>query len=232
MNSSNLTQTVHFGGLNKPHNYNCLFIPATLNLEYAFLPQLSLSIGGGYRYLPGKTDLAPRSQAYAKVGLVFNLTGRRYRAKHTSQPAPVVTKPQVVHDTTYVEKVVEKIVEVPAAKTADVLTDDMLPYVTFERGSSRLDKTVNASALSTLVSVLKAHTEARIEVCGWTDHAGGHAINGTLSADRATVLRDYLVGQGIDASRIEGTRGLGKCPLTGEDAFIVMARRANVVLCK
>ena len=225
-------QTIRIRGHNEPLSYNAPFIPVTLSLEYAFLPQVALSIGGGYRFLPGKTDLAPRHQAYAKAGLVFNLTGKRYRAKQ-SRPAVDPGYIAPVHDTVYVEKIVEipvvKLVEVPASAT---VLDDMLPFVTFERGYSRLDEQVNASALSTLVSVLKANPSVRFDILGWTDHTGTDEINAPLSTRRAEALRDYLVGQGIDASRIVTVEGRGKSHLTGEEAFSVIARKAEAVIVK
>ena len=225
-------QTIRIGGHNEPLGYNAPFIPVTLSLEYAFLPQVALSIGGGYRFLPGKTDLAPKHQAYAKAGLVFNLTGKRYRAKQ-SRPAVDPGYIAPVHDTVYVEKFVEKIVEkrveVPVSAT---VSDDMLPFVTFERGYSRLDEQVNASALSTLVSVLKANPSVRFDILGWTDHTGTDEINAPLSTRRAEALRDYLVGQGIDASRIVTVEGRGKSLLTGEEAFSVIARKAEAVIVK
>jgi Outer membrane protein and related peptidoglycan-associated (lipo)proteins len=225
-------QTIRIGGHNEPLGYNAPFIPVTLSLEYAFLPQVALSIGGGYRFLPGKTDLAPRHQAYAKAGLVFNLTGKRYRAKQ-SRPAVDPGYIAPIHDTVYVEKIVEKVVEkrveVPVSAT---VSDDMLPFVTFERGYSRLDEQVNASALSTLVSVLKANPSVRFDILGWTDHTGTDEINAPLSTRRAEALRDYLVGQGIDASRIVTVVGRGKSLLTGEEAFSVIARKAEAVIVK
>ena len=225
-------QTIRIRGHNEPLSYNAPFIPVTLSLEYAFLPQVALSIGGGYRFLPGKTDLAPRHQAYAKAGLVFNLTGKRYRAKQ-SRPAVDPGYIAPVHDTVYVEKIVEipvvKLVEVPASAT---VSDDMLPFVTFERGYSKLDEQVNASALSTLVSVLKANPSVRFDILGWTDHTGTDEINAPLSTRRAEALRDYLVGQGIDASRIVTVEGRGKSLLTGEEAFSGIARKAEVVIVK
>ena len=66
--SDNWTQTVRFGGHNEPHRYCNLFIPVTLSLEYAFLPQVALSVGGGYRFLPGKQDFAPKSQTTTLSG--------------------------------------------------------------------------------------------------------------------------------------------------------------------
>ena len=225
-------QTIRIRGHNEPLSYNAPFIPVTLSLEYAFLPQVALSIGGGYRFLPGKTDLAPRHQAYAKAGLVFNLTGKRYRAKQ-SRPAVDPGYIAPVHDTVYVEKIVEipvvKLVEVPASAT---VSDNMLPFVTFERGYSRLDEQVNASALSTLVSVLKANPSVRFDILGWTDHTGTDEINAPLSTRRAEALRDYLVGQGIDASRIVTVEGRGKSLLTGEEAFSGIARKAEAVIHK
>ncbi len=225
-------QTIRVGGHNEAHKYNAPFIPVTLSLEYAFLPQVALSIGGGYRFVPGKTELAPRHQAYAKAGLVFNLTGKRYRAKQAKPVAyPGYVAP--VHDTVYVEKIVEKpvekLIEVPAKNE---VTDDMLPFVTFERGYSRLDEQVNASALSALVSILKANPSIQFDILGWTDHTGTDEINAPLSMKRAEALRDYLVGQGIDASRIVTVEGRGKSLLTGEEAFSVIARKAEAVLIK
>lgn len=225
-------QTIRVGGHNEPHDYNAPFIPVTLSLEYAFLPQVALSIGGGYRFLPGKQDLAPRHQAYAKAGLVFNLTGKRYRAK---QARPVVDPDYSapVRDTVYVEKIVEKPVEkrveVPVSAS---IADHMLPYVIFERGTATLDMQVNASALSMLVSMLKADPSARFDILGWTDHTGNDGINMPLSRSRAEALRDYLVGQGIDGSRIGSVEGRGKSLLSGDEAFSVIARKAEVVLIR
>ena len=66
--------TVHVTGHNEGHRYVVPCIPATLSLEYNFLPQVALRIGGGYRFiLAGKQELSPRGQAYATVGLCFQL---------------------------------------------------------------------------------------------------------------------------------------------------------------
>ena len=66
--------TVHVTGHNEGHRYVVPCIPATLSLEYNFLPQVALRIGGGYRFiLAGKQELSPRGHAYATVGLCFQL---------------------------------------------------------------------------------------------------------------------------------------------------------------
>ena len=231
MRSDNWTQTVTFGGNNEDHKYNALYVPGRLSLEYAFLPQVALSLGGEYRFLPTQNSISPRHMAIAKVGLVFNLTTKNNPAS-PRYPSPLV---EPVHDTTYIDKIVEKVVEkrveVPVTKGLDI-TDAMLPYVTFVRGSAVLDEDVNAPALAALLSVLKADPEARFDILGWTDHKGTAKINDPLSTKRAEALRDYLVGHGIDASRIGSVEGHGNYPISGEARFSVVARRAEAKLRK
>ena len=193
------TQTIQFAFKNEPHKYNALFVPARLSLEYAFLPQVALSLGGEYRFLPMKNDLSPRHMAIAKVGLVFNLTTKNNPASR-KYPSPIV---EPVRETVYVEKpvekIVEKVVEVPAKVKGVEITDAMLPYVTFVRGSAVLDEDVNAPALAAMLSVLNADPAARFDILGWTDHKGNDKINDPLSNNRAKALREYLVAHGIDA---------------------------------
>lgn len=66
--------TVHVTGHNEGHRYIVPCIPATLALEYTFLPQVSLRVSGGYRFvLAGKQELSPKGQAFATLGLCFQL---------------------------------------------------------------------------------------------------------------------------------------------------------------
>jgi outer membrane protein OmpA-like peptidoglycan-associated protein len=48
----------------------------------------------------------------------------------------------------------------------------------------------------------------RVRIIGHTDSTGSDAINNPLSVDRAQSVRDYLVGKGVTASRID-TDGKG-----------------------
>ena len=67
------------------------------------------------------------------------------------------------------------------------------------------------------VKVMKDKPDLRVSVEGHTDSVGSVAYNQTLSERRATTVRDYLVSQGIDASRIT-TRGFGKSkPIASND---------------
>ena len=66
--------TVHVTGHNVGHKYAVPCIPATLTLEYEFLPQVAVRLSGGYRFvLAGGQALSPKGQFYATVGFCFQL---------------------------------------------------------------------------------------------------------------------------------------------------------------
>jgi outer membrane protein OmpA-like peptidoglycan-associated protein len=58
------------------------------------------------------------------------------------------------------------------------------------------------AALNKLAEVLKAHPSVSIEVNSYTDAHGKEKRNLQLSKQRATLVKQYLVKQGIEASRI------------------------------
>jgi hypothetical protein len=69
MRSDNWTSTVTINGQNEFHYYAAPFIPATVSLECRILPQTSVCVGGLYRLVLSKNDLAPKGQACATLGL-------------------------------------------------------------------------------------------------------------------------------------------------------------------
>lgn len=60
-------------GHNEPHRYVAAYIPASLSLEFMFLPQVSLCVGGTYRLVLSKEEIAPKSQVCATMGLRIQL---------------------------------------------------------------------------------------------------------------------------------------------------------------
>ena len=57
--------------------------------------------------------------------------------------------------------------------------------------------------------MLRQYQDLGLRIEGHTDNTGDDASNKTLSQSRAEAVRDYLVEQGIDASRLEAV-GLGE----------------------
>ena len=67
--------SIHVTGHNVGHKYAAPYIPVTLSLEFALLPQVAVSVGGGYRLiLAGKNEYSAKSQPFAALGLRFNLS--------------------------------------------------------------------------------------------------------------------------------------------------------------
>jgi len=70
-------------------------------------------------------------------------------------------------------------------------------------------KPAGAEVLDGIVKTLKEHPTEKVEIEGYTDSIGSDAYNLKLSERRADAVKDFLVRQGIAASRIT-TKGLGK----------------------
>ena len=83
----------------------------------------------------------------------------------------------------------------------------VLEGVNFRTGSAVLTPGSRA-VLNRAAELLKSSSNLRVEVGGHTDNRGAARANMRLSAARAASVKRYLVGAGIDASRLE-TKGYG-----------------------
>ncbi len=84
----------------------------------------------------------------------------------------------------------------------------VLEGVNFDNDSAKL-RPESLEILDRVAASLKDWPEVRVEVGGHTDSNGGAAYNLKLSQRRAEAVRDYLIGKGIDGSRLTA-RGYGK----------------------
>ncbi|TAH28027.1 MAG: OmpA family protein [Cytophagales bacterium] len=64
--------------------------------------------------------------------------------------------------------------------------------------------------LDELAKLLSEYPDATISLAGHTDDEGDDASNLQLSKDRANAVKDYLIGKGIEASRITSATGFGE----------------------
>lgn len=118
----------------------------------------------------------------------------------------------------------------PKPEPAPVVVKEFptLPAIHFAFDSDVVDKVKYASELSTIVSVLKEFSDTDVTITGYTDHAGASTYNDGLSVRRAEAVKNYLVGEGISASRM-ATLGVGEDPKTsGKEALTIQARRVEV----
>ena len=85
----------------------------------------------------------------------------------------------------------------------------ILEKVYFDTAEAKI-KRVSHPLLDQVVAALRAHTEITLVVIeGHTDSISEPAYNLDLSRRRAEAVREYLIGRGVDASRLEA-RGLGE----------------------
>ncbi|MCA9582746.1 MAG: OmpA family protein [Myxococcales bacterium] len=91
-----------------------------------------------------------------------------------------------------------------------------LTGVEFETGKATLRNTSFAK-LDSVVEYMTHKKTARIEISGHTDNVGKPNANKVLSTKRAEAVRDYLVSQGIDASRIEAVGYGDTLPIAPND---------------
>src|SRR5512134_2472377 len=84
----------------------------------------------------------------------------------------------------------------------------------FDKSDIRPDAAV---ILDEAASILNANPGRSVSVAGHTDSVGTDAYNQGLSERRAASVKDYLVGQGVDASRLS-TSGFGESnPIASND---------------
>ena len=88
------------------------------------------------------------------------------------------------------------------------------------------------TALDGIAKVLAADPQARVTVEGYTDNAGNSAANLRISETRARVVRDYLVGAGVSASRIDAAGKGGTDPVAPNttEAGWQQNRRVEIVI--
>lgn len=100
----------------------------------------------------------------------------------------------------------------PVAVTID------LRGVNFEFDRSTLDGQSTA-VLDEAVSILQRYPDLRVEVAGHTDSIGSESYNQGLSERRADAVYQYLIGRGVDQSRLSGPNGYGETrPIAPNDS--------------
>lgn len=91
-----------------------------------------------------------------------------------------------------------------------------LEFVNFETGSSKLTQD-SKYQLDDLVSIMKTKDDFKVEIGGHTDNTGNEDSNLKLSEDRAVIVKEYLVGEGIAGDRIQA-KGYGQLlPVASND---------------
>jgi OOP family OmpA-OmpF porin len=155
-----------------------------------------------------------------------------------AEPAPaVVAAPAVAavvdSDGDGVPDSADKCPDSPSDKPVDAdgctIVSVVLEDVQFELNSSDLTPDSSAS-LDKVVAAMNEYPNLRIEVQAHTDSMGDAAYNQSLSEKRANSVRDYLIGAGVAADRME-VKGYGETkPIADNDTRDGRAKNRRVEL--
>ena len=173
-----------------------IFGKGGLIFDFRVSDKVSINIEGNANILTDKYNSKKAGNAdwyfNALAGVKINL-GKTYTTKFTPAPEPEVR---------YVEKVVEKIVEVPAkveVKPVEKIRRDIFFTInSFKVRDTEQDK------IKDIADYLQAHPNAKVEVTGYADAGtGNNRINDRLAKQRADVVVKALTNQyNIAADRI------------------------------
>lgn len=111
--------------------------------------------------------------------------------------------------------------------------NDFARTILFDTGKSSI-KTESFATLASIKNVMNEYSHARFRIEGHTDSTGRLATNERLSKERAAAVKDYLISQGVEASRLE-SEGYGPSKPVADNktaAGRAQNRRTEVVLIK
>jgi outer membrane protein OmpA-like peptidoglycan-associated protein len=113
------------------------------------------------------------------------------------------------------------------ARDGNTLRASLSSDVLFESGSARLQPGADAE-IAQIAEILRRQPGATLEITGHTDNRGSERYNRELSERRAATIRDGLVSNGLDGSRIR-TRGDGEhAPIATNDTATGRATNRRV----
>ena len=148
--------------------------------------------------------------------------GKTYSTRFIPAPEPEIR---------YVEKIVEKIVEVPVpaqAETNATAAEPLRRDIFFTIGKTVIRKS-EQKKIKDVVDYLNANPEAKVNVTGYADAGTGNdRINDRLAAGRADVVVKALKKAGIAASRISyDSKGARVQPFADNDS-----NRVSIVIAE
>ena len=106
-----------------------------------------------------------------------------------------------------------------------------LADVLFDTGKYTLKPETKVS-LARVAGILQAYPSLKIQVEGYTDSTGSDALNQTLSENRASTTKDFLISQGVAADNVSSA-GYGKSNPVGDNTTAAgrqQNRRVNLVV--
>ncbi len=130
-----------------------------------------------------------------------------------------------IPDSTYGRDVIHDITLLKAEKGAKMVLNNI--FFDFNKSTLRPE---SYKTLNLLLSTLKRYPGMSIEISGHTDNVGSMSFNQKLSENRAAVVREFLIRNGIAAKRLYAVGKSFKQPIASNetDAGRQMNRRTEI----
>ncbi len=155
--------------------------------------------------LAGSTDRKTAGNTYLSLGGIFKFgIPKQIAVAPTPAPAPIAAQEPapVIASSPMPEECKPKVESITI--TAQTL---------FGFDKSNL-KAEGQPALDEVAAKIKTHTDVQmVLITGHTDRIGRNAYNQKLSERRANTVKDYLISQGIDATRLQAVGKDGSEPI-------------------
>lgn len=204
----NLRQRIDANGIGAKVGLNLAFnLGESKAWQIVIRPTANYIIGTGKANDPGLRFDTNRGRANLEIGVTYKFPYENTKGEKTNNFTSVPVPYYSTYDLESVEPVekivekevvVEKTVEVPVEKVVEKTAYVVRP--TFAQGSVTLDRSGKA-ALRILANEMKANDTKYVAI-GYASEEGDESYNMSLSQRRAYAVKDYLIGLGVDASRI------------------------------
>lgn len=184
-----------------------------LQASYNITDNLHLGIYSGITFLTGKgMDGVAKHihddnflwESGVRIGLSFGKC--RKKTKHTVQSVPTINEKPVEEVKASVQQNPDVMTETDTEEEkATIETKDkeiVFPVIYFDFNKTDI-KSSEIAKLRDISQLLRKNPNLKITIAGWADPKGGTAVNNRISLRRAETVRSWLVGQGIDNSRME-----------------------------
>lgn len=210
--------------------FNALYIPLSLSLEFDVLRQLTVGVIGQYKCLPTKAEFTPKGIYSAGVVVRYNFVKSKNKLRR-NQVADLYSRldaarvdcadekdalqRQSVQQAQQLRGQVDELKRQlgEASRLAGKKKEEASAVIYFENNSYELSAE-DDEKLRTLAGQLKADSEKKIMLIGSANAVGSKSLNRKLSSRRVEAVKQILLDQGVDEARFKTQVSLGDSGMT------------------
>lgn len=209
--------------------FNALYVPLSLSLEFDVMRQLTLGVIGQYKYIPMKADFSPKGIYSAGIVVRYNFVASKsklqrkqianlYSQLDNSQAdcakEKTALKRQSGDEMDRLKKQADDLKrQVEDMRNAAEKKDELSTVIYFDNNSYDLSEE-SCGKLKSLVAYLKANPEKEMMVISSANTVGYTKRNKKLSDNRLDAVKQYLISEGVSNARFKTEVSLGDSGMT------------------